>query len=114
MARKISLGTGVRAVHAIILTTADLNEWAGRTLSEDEIERLAECVQHSSIPQAVATIVDSFGIVEDDDLPEVPDNFPVRPIDGRACKICGRVWDDAIPTAYTPTPSGRCPFEAFH
>lgn len=30
------------------------------------------------------------------------------------CGACFRSWDDAIPTAYTPTPSARCPFEAFH
>ncbi len=27
---------------------------------------------------------------------------------------CGLSWDDSIITSMTPTPSARCPFEAFH
>lgn len=30
------------------------------------------------------------------------------------CGTCGRTWDDARITSFTPTPAGRCPFEAFH
>lgn len=61
------------------------------------------------------------------ELPEIPADFPVQPLsteerDRRAadgdeiasCETCNRSWDDSIPTAYTPAPSGRCPFEAFH
>ena len=51
----------------------------------------------------------------------IPDDFPVRPIgpevaaqDRVACGHCGLSWDDAIGTAWTPAPSGRCPFEYFH
>lgn len=51
----------------------------------------------------------------------VPADFPVQPLlpdqtaTSRAtCGHCGRSWDDAIPTSYTPAPSARCPFEAFH
>lgn len=51
----------------------------------------------------------------------VPSNFPVQPLgptdqakDRVTCGTCGLSWDDAIPTSYTPTPSGRCPFEYFH
>jgi hypothetical protein len=29
------------------------------------------------------------------------------------CGKCGRAWDDDKPTAWTPTPSARCPFEYF-
>lgn len=52
---------------------------------------------------------------------DVPDDFPVRPLavgvtlPGMAtCGACGRSWDDTIPTAWTPSPSARCPFEYFH
>jgi hypothetical protein len=55
---------------------------------------------------------------------EVPHDFAVRPLvtveekksakDLVTCGTCGRSWDDAISTAYTPTPSARCPFEAWH
>lgn len=53
----------------------------------------------------------------------IPKNFPVRPLTAAAmhtakdmmtCGECGRSWDDAIPTSYTPSPSARCPFEYFH
>lgn len=51
----------------------------------------------------------------------IPKNFPVQPLrpgqkatDKVTCGVCGRSWDDAIPTEYTPAPSARCPFEAFH
>jgi hypothetical protein len=51
----------------------------------------------------------------------VPSDFPVRPLrptdkaaDRATCGHCGLSWDDAIPTSYTPAPSARCPFEAFH
>lgn len=30
------------------------------------------------------------------------------------CGTCGRWWDDAITTEFTPVPAGRCPFECFH
>jgi hypothetical protein len=30
------------------------------------------------------------------------------------CGACGHTWDDAIATAWTPAPSGRCPFEYDH
>jgi hypothetical protein len=30
------------------------------------------------------------------------------------CGTCGRSWDDAIPTSWTPAPSARCPFEYWH
>lgn len=30
------------------------------------------------------------------------------------CGVCGRWWDDAIPTSLTPVPAGRCPFEYEH
>jgi hypothetical protein len=30
------------------------------------------------------------------------------------CGTCGRSWDDGAVTAWTPAPSARCPFEAFH
>lgn len=52
---------------------------------------------------------------------KVPKDFPVRPVrkgqkakDPCTCGTCGRTWDDAIATAYTPAPSARCPFEYFH
>lgn len=30
------------------------------------------------------------------------------------CWTCGRTWDDGVPTAWTPAPSARCPFEYSH
>lgn len=34
--------------------------WAGRTLTDDEVERLEECIPNSSIPDAIGTIVSSW------------------------------------------------------
>jgi len=57
------------------------------------------------------------------DASAIPFDFPVVPITpthpGRVyavatCGECGLSWDDTIPTTYTPAPSARCPFEAFH
>lgn len=51
----------------------------------------------------------------------VPEDFPVAVLapdeaagDRVRCGRCERSWDDAVATAYTPAPGGRCPFEAFH
>jgi hypothetical protein len=51
----------------------------------------------------------------------IPADFPVQPLkpgepaeDRTTCGTCGLSWDDAKLTAWTPTPSGRCPFEYFH
>lgn len=54
-------------------------------------------------------------------MPKVPKTFAVQPLkpgqpaeDKMTCGTCGRSWDDAIATAWTPVPSGRCPFEYYH
>jgi hypothetical protein len=51
----------------------------------------------------------------------IPKNWAVKPLKpnqkakSRAtCGHCGLSWDDSISTSMTPTPSARCPFEAFH
>lgn len=61
MARHVTM----QGAHAITLTDGELNEWAGRTLTPDEVRRLARCIPHSSIPQAIATIVGSWEIGQD-------------------------------------------------
>lgn len=52
---------------------------------------------------------------------EVPKDFAVQPLkpgepakDAVTCGVCGLTWDDGVSTGWTPTPSGRCPFEYFH
>jgi hypothetical protein len=54
-------------------------------------------------------------------LPSIPPDYPVQPLkDGQVaecralCGTCGLAWDDGVSTSMTPTPSARCPFEAFH
>lgn len=51
----------------------------------------------------------------------IPKDFPVQPLkadenpNGKTtCGHCQLSWDDDQHTTYTPVPSGRCPFEAFH
>lgn len=52
----------------------------------------------------------------------IPKTHPVQPLppgvyhsrDVATCGTCHLSWDDSVSTALTPTPAGRCPFEAFH
>lgn len=44
----------------ITITREQLAAWAGRALTDDEVERLDECIPNSSIPDAIDTIVSSF------------------------------------------------------
>lgn len=54
--------------------------------------------------------------------PTIPSDYEVQPIDPNdptatspaTCGACGLSWDDGKVTSMTPTPSARCPFEAFH
>lgn len=48
------------ATSAIVLSHHQLSNWAGQTLSPEEIDRLAAALEHSSVPEAIATIVASF------------------------------------------------------
>ena len=52
---------------------------------------------------------------------KIPKDYEVQPLkpgqkakDRATCGHCGLSWDDGKITSMTPTPSGRCPFEAFH
>lgn len=70
------------------------------------------------------TLIDWDGSETDEDDEESLGNFPVKPLttqeekdaarDLAVCGTCGRYWDDAVVTEWTPAPSGRCPFEYFH
>lgn len=44
----------------VFLTREQLEAWTGYPLTDEEISRLDECIPHSSIPDAVSTIVDSL------------------------------------------------------
>lgn len=48
----------------ITITRGQLEDWAGRRLTDDEVERLDECIPNSSIPEAIETIVGSFASEE--------------------------------------------------
>lgn len=43
--------------HTITITRDQLECWAGRPLTEEEVDRLDEALPDSSIPEAIATIV---------------------------------------------------------
>ena len=54
-------------------------------------------------------------------IKDIPKDHPVLPLrkgqkarDRCFCGECGLSWDDGVCTSMTPTPGGRCPFEAFH
>lgn len=39
---------------------------------------------------------------------------PDKPDTVKECGDCGRMWDDAVVSAWTPAPAGRCPFDYDH
>lgn len=43
-----------------LISPEQANSWAGRDLTPDEVDRLAEAIPHSSIPEAIATITSSW------------------------------------------------------
>jgi hypothetical protein len=44
----------------ILLTTGQLEEWAGRALSQDEIARITDAIPHSTVPEAIGLIADGM------------------------------------------------------
>jgi hypothetical protein len=80
------------------VTNVDAGEWVkeGETEPTDDLD-----------PEEVAA--------------RIPPTFPVQPVQigtpgSATCGTCGLSWDDDPdePTAWTPAPSGRCPFEPWH
>ena len=41
----------------ILISVEQVDQWAGRRLTTDQLQQLAEAIPHSSIPEAIATIV---------------------------------------------------------
>jgi hypothetical protein len=44
----------------ITLSRAQLEAWAGRNLTEDEVDRIDAAIPFSSIPEAIGVIADSI------------------------------------------------------
>ncbi|HKS98718.1 MAG TPA: hypothetical protein VJT31_04235 [Rugosimonospora sp.] len=63
----------------ILLARDQLEQWAGRTLSDDEVARLADAVPRSPIPGAIDTIVSECRTDPDDDDPGTPPELWVCP-----------------------------------
>lgn len=64
-------------------------------------------------PEGHEVVVHDTGVVEILDMTEREFHEAKDPrlaMDGN----CGRVWDNTVPTAWTPVPSARCPFEYEH
>lgn len=57
----------------IVLSHDQLERWAGQPLSETDIDRLRAAIEHSSIPEAIGTIVSGFEPAEPDEEPIVRD-----------------------------------------
>lgn len=55
---------------------------------------------------------DDRGVVEVFDAPRYSEDHAGADI--VTCGACGRSWDDAVVTSWTPAPSARCPFEYDH
>lgn len=52
----------------ITLTRGQLNAWAGRDLTDEEVETLEEAIPNSSIPEAIQLMADSLTHEEEEDL----------------------------------------------
>ena len=48
------------ADNGITISRDRLDEWAGRELSDNEVDQLKRAIPYSSIPEALRTIADSF------------------------------------------------------
>lgn len=59
------------------------------------------------VEETSASRTDNRGVVE------VLDRAAYGPIVA-TCGTCGRSWDDAVVTGWTPAPMARCPFEDEH
>lgn len=42
---------------AELISRSQANQWSGRTLTDEQYERLVDCIPNSSIPDAIDTIV---------------------------------------------------------
>ena len=51
----------------ITLTRGQLNAWAGRTLTDRQVDELEDAIPNSSIPEAIAVMSSHFIDEEDDD-----------------------------------------------
>ena len=57
-------------------------------------------------PEEMAALI-AAGTPQHDENGKVIENIST-------CGTCGRRWNDAMITGWTPAPSGRCPFEYWH
>ena len=95
------------------------NEEAAHQAALDEVADLTDDDWFEADHQGFDLFLESVDGDEEDE--DVPEDFPVKPLgpndparDRVTCGTCGRSWDDAIPTTYTPAPAARCPFEHWH
>ncbi len=51
----------------LTITREQLERWAGRPLTEVEVDRLTACVPNSSVPEAIGEICFSFSDMADRD-----------------------------------------------
>jgi hypothetical protein len=64
----MSTNTSEPADPPVLLISAEqIDEWAGRRLTADQLERLAEAIPNSSIPEAIDTIVNEALDLGDDE-----------------------------------------------
>jgi hypothetical protein len=89
----------------VTITREQVECWAGRPLSDDEIARLDECIPLSSIPDAVAGIVSSFEPDEDDEAADEQYRWTEHSNDiGDWCP-----WSGGPTTADPSDDDHRCP-----
>lgn len=97
-------------VHRWWARTPDGRDWYGQN-GGDEMSVIMRPINRKAKPQPYVFIPPSFPVKP---LNDWRDAVGIDPSDLGWCGTCGLGWNDSIPTEYTPAPSARCPFEAFH
>lgn len=95
--------------------------WYGSTREITDMAELVELLQMRPPEEPEEPMVPIAAIAPPAKHKPIPPDFAVQPLavgaeakDHMTCGHCGLSWDNAIPTSWTPTPSGRCPFEYYH
>lgn len=80
-------------------------------MATEEITNSADIIDSRDV---IARIEELEDVIQDakDELESEQDE--TEKMDEATCGACGLTWNDAAISSRTPTPGGRCPFEAVH
>lgn len=74
------------------LSVEDIEDIAGRTLSDDELARITKAIDYSSIPTALGEVIGAIADIDEDDEDETVGGNG-KPHDRGRCDTCGSPCD---------------------